>query len=98
VRARRPQGNAEAKNWGAAADLIKMLLPLDPPDKERLMEQGRFCQAQGMTNANFTPYKFMCFKQLRPITDTPMRCNVCNALFARARPCAVCRVPALQAW
>jgi hypothetical protein len=76
--------NAEAKNWGAAADLLKMLLPLDPPDKERLLEQGRFCQAQGLTNANFVAYKFMCFKRLRPITDTPSRCNVCNALFSSA--------------
>ena len=76
--------NAESKNWGAAADLLKMLLPLDPPDKERLLEQGRFCQAQGMTNANFVAYKFMCFKQLRPIADTPSRCNVCNALFSSA--------------
>jgi hypothetical protein len=76
--------SADSKNWGVAADLIKMLLPLDPPDKERLMEQGRYCQAQGMTNAQFTPYKFMCFKQMRPITDAPMRCNVCNALFASA--------------
>jgi hypothetical protein len=88
--------NADAKNWGAAADLIKMLLPLDPPDKERLMEQGRYCQAQGMTNAQFTPYKFMCFKQMRPITDAPMRCNVCNALFASATvrgrsQCPICK-------
>lgn len=88
--------NAEAKNWGVAADLIKMLLPLDPPDKDRLLEQGRYCQAQGMTNASITPYKFMCFKQLRPITDTPMRCNICNALFASATvrgrsACPICK-------
>jgi hypothetical protein len=88
--------SADAKNWGAAADLIKMLLPLDPPDKERLMEQGRYCQSQGMTNAQFTPYKFMCFKQMRPITDAPMRCNVCNALFASATvrgrsQCPICK-------
>ena len=88
--------SADAQNWGVAADLIRMLLPLDPPDKAKLQEQLSYCEEKGLTNANFRAYKLMCFKTLQPIDGNPRRCALCQALFApttvdHSAKCPLCK-------
>lgn len=95
--------NADARNWGIASSIIKLLLTLDPPDKERLAEQARYCDAQLLANANVVPYRFLCFKSLTPIVDAPLRCDLCCALFAGSsiggsRTCPYCVSGRLSLW
>lgn len=78
-----------------------MLLHTDPADKDRLLEQAQYCEAQGMTNAAFMEYKFVCFQSLRPIEGAPLRCVLCSALFdGRAaksgESCPICNLGKLK--